>query len=103
MENIEVKIDEEMMEELCKKPEFKYWTVFENGDMEEKYDPKEQSESSYPISANRLNKTNWLSHVFKKVGPDWSDEKKIEFYFAYVEAIKNAGFTSISIDLENEE
>lgn len=101
MEIIEVKFDEEMMEKLCKKPEFKYWTVFENGDMEEKFDPKEKSESSYQIPANRLNKMDWLSHAFTRTGADWNNEKKLEFYFAYVEALKNAGFTSISINLEN--
>ena len=46
---------------------------------------------------------NYLTHIFKKVGPDWPDEKKVEFYFAYVEALMNAGFTSIYIDLENGE
>lgn len=76
MEIIEVKFDEEMMEKLCKKPEFKYWTVFENGDLEDKYDPKEKTESSYPITAVELDKMNWLTHVFKKDGPDWPDEKR---------------------------
>lgn len=102
MEIIEVNIDENLIEELTKKPEYKYWTVFENGDMEEKFDPKEQLDPCCQIPANFLDKMNWLSHIFKKVGLDWPDEKKIEFYFAYVEALKNAGFKSI-IDLENEE
>ena len=99
MEVIKVNIDEEVIEGLCKKPEFKYWTVFENGDMEEKFDPKEKSESPYQIPANRLNIMNWLSHAFTRTGADWNDEKKLEFYFAYVEALKNAGFTSLTIDL----
>lgn len=103
MEIIEVNINETVLDEMTRKPEYKYWTVFENGDMEEKFDPKEQAESSYPILAVQLDKMNWLTHVFKKGGPDWPDEKKIEFYFAYVEALMNAGSKSIYFDLENGE
>lgn len=96
-------IDENVINELFKKPEYKYWTVSESGDIDEKLVPEEQVNPSYPIPANRLNELNWLTQIFKKVGPYWPDEKKVEFYFAYVEALKNAGFTSIYINLNNEE
>ena len=98
-----VTIDENVINELCKKPEYKYWVVSENGDIDEKFVPEEQLYPSYPIPANRLNELNWLTQVFKKIGPYWPDEKKVEFYFAYVEALKNAGFKSIIIDLEKGE
>lgn len=92
-------IDKDLINDFLKKEEYKYWTVSENGDMDEKIVPEEQPYPCYPIPANRLNELNWLTHVFNKVGPDWPDEKKIEFYFAYLEALRNAGFKSITIDL----
>ena len=95
MNIIEVNIDENVIKELTKKPEYKYWTVSESGDIDEKFVPEEEIYPSYQISANRLNEMNWLTQIFKKVGPDWPDEKKMEFYFAYVEALINAGFKSI--------
>lgn len=98
-----VTIDKNAFDELFKKPEYKYWTVSENGDIDEKFVPEEQIYPSCSIPANRLNEMNWLTHVFKKVGPDWPDKKKVEFYFAYVEALSNAGFKSINIDLVNGE
>lgn len=103
MEIIEVNINENLIGELTKKPEYKYWIVSENGDIDEKFVPEKQLYPSYPIPAERLNELNWLTQIFKKVGPYWPDQKKIEFYFAYVEALKNAGFTSIYINLKNEE
>lgn len=103
MEITEENIDESVIKELTKKRERRYWIVSENGDIDEKFVPEEQIYPSYPIPANRLNELNWLTQIFKKEGPDWPDEKKIEFYFAYVEALKNAGFKSIIIDLENGE
>ena len=61
-----VTIDENVINELCKKPEYKYWVVSENGDIDEKFVPEEQLYPSYPIPANRLNELNWLTQVLKK-------------------------------------
>ena len=51
---------------------------------------------NYPIPADLLTKTNWLNHILRK---NDRAETLIEFYFAYIKALKNAGYKSITIDL----
>lgn len=75
--------------------QLKYWTVSENGDI----DTTEAMDSSYPIPANRLTEMNWLNHIFSKVYED-DGVVKSEFYVAYFEALKNAGYKTIEFDTE---
>ena len=69
---------------------FEFWKVDEEGNITSK-------SSTYEISKERLDEMNWLSHILQK--NEKSREK--EFYFAYIKALKNAGYKSIVIDLND--
>ena len=72
------------------KDNFEFWEVDEEGNITCK-------SHTYEISKERLGEMNWLSHMLKK--NEKSKEK--EFYFAYIKALKNAGYKSIVIDLND--
>ena len=69
---------------------FEFWEVDEEGNITSK-------SSTYEIPKERLDEMNWLSHILQK--NEKSREK--EFYFAYIKALKNAGYKSIVIDLND--
>ena len=69
---------------------FEFWEVDEEGNITSK-------SSTYEIPKERLDELNWLSHILQK--NEKSREK--EFYFAYIKALKNAGYKSIVIDLND--
>ena len=69
---------------------FEFWEVSEDGNITCK-------SHTYEIPKERLGEMNWLSHILQK--NEKSKEK--EFYFAYIKALKNAGYNSIVIDLND--
>lgn len=70
---------------------FNFWDVDEVGNIVRK-------DQSYEIGCERLTEMNWLNQVIRK------NEKtaESEFYFAFVEALRRAGFKRLIINLEDE-
>lgn len=66
-----------------------YWNVDEFGNMSGKYGQE--------IPCERLTEQNWLDHFLIKEGNSLSKE----FYFAYIEALQNAGYKKLIINLED--
>lgn len=73
----------------------KWWDIDENGNIQY----KGGTQSS--INASDLTKCNYLTHVLKKVRSDAEKDANAEFYYAYLWALKNAGFKKVTIDLCN--
>lgn len=65
-----------------------FWSVDEFGNMKGKYGQN--------ISCDDLTFQNWLDHYLVKEENSLSKE----FYFAFIEALKNAGFKKLIIDLK---
>lgn len=70
---------------------FKFWNVDEEGNIFRK-------DYHYEIPSEHLTIMNWLNQVMSK------NEKtaESEFYFAFVEALRRAGFKRLIINLEDE-
>lgn len=66
-----------------------FWNVDEFGNMCGKYGQE--------IPCDRLTEQNWLNHYLVK------EEKTLskEFYFAFIEALKNAGYKKLIINLKD--
>ncbi len=81
--------DKEMIDKVLSN-ELKYWTVDEQGDISRK-------DRNYEISHQRLTDINWLDQILSK------NEKNAEqeFYFVFIEALRRAGYKTVTIDLEN--
>ena len=77
------------------KDEFTWWRVDEYGNISYK------GHAHFDIDIDNLRIGNKLTHIFSKV----RDEKEVlansEFYFAFMKAVKNAGYTNITIDVTN--
>lgn len=58
---------------------FGKWHVSMSGEMT-------YNNGKYFIESSRLDKENWIAHLFEKGGIDWN-----EFIPAYFQALKNAG------------
>lgn len=67
---------------------FKYWEVDEIGNISRK-------DKNYPIDAKRLTEMNWLNHILQKN----LNSAEQEFYFVFLEALKKAGYISLTINL----
>lgn len=72
-----------------------WWNVDPKGNIQYKGGTKSS------IKAGDLTKCNYLTHILKKVRPDAEKNANAEFYFAYLRALKNAGFKKITIDVCN--
>lgn len=69
------------------------WEVMDNGRICYK------GHSGFVIEANALTSGNRLTEVLSKVFE--IDNATTQFYFAFMQALKNAGYSSITIDLSN--
>lgn len=74
---------------------FQYWEVDEKGNITFK-DPV----NPMFISSDRLLEINWLT---QELGKDRNTnyQAEIEFYFAYLQALRNAGVNQITISTTN--
>lgn len=70
--------------------QFKYWDVDSDGNI------KYLGYTKTQINKDQLTKGNLLTHYLMK---DLDDGASKEFYFAFVQALRNAGYTSMTIDL----
>ena len=70
---------------------FNFWDVDEVGNVVRK-------DQRYEIGFERLTETNWLNHIIRKN----EITAESEFYFAFVEALRRAGFKRLIINLEDE-
>lgn len=69
---------------------FEYWAVTMRGNI------VLQSQKGYFISAKDLGQKNWLEYVRSQ---NYAPEVKEEFRYAYKQAIINAGFRFVIVDL----
>lgn len=72
-----------------------WWDVDPKGNIQYKGGTKST------IKVGDLAKYNYLTHILKKVRSDAEKNANAEFYFAYLRALKNAGFKKITIDVCN--
>lgn len=70
--------------------QFKYWDVDSDGNI------KYLGHTKTPISKDQLTKGNLLTHYLMN---KLEDGASAEFYFAFIQALRNAGYTSMTIDL----
>ena len=78
--------------------EFKFWNVTEQGDVTLK------DRRDIHISSSDLLNQNWLNHILRKQGYHANTrDDLIEFYFAFTKALLNAGYKSITLNLEHPE
>lgn len=77
------------------KNDFEFWTVSEKGDI------SRPDRAEVQIPAEDLLSQNWLSHMIGKERNKDSKSAEAEFYFAYMEALRRAGYKRITLDLEN--
>lgn len=69
---------------------FNHWEIDEIGNIS-------RIHQNYHINAERLTEMNWINHILQK--NDNTAEQ--EFYFVFLEALKRAGYISLTIDLLN--
>lgn len=77
------------------KNDFEFWTVSEKGDI------SRPDRAEVQIPAEDLLSQNWLSHMIGKERDKDSKSAEAEFYFAYMEALRRAGYKRITLDVEN--
>lgn len=86
MNDLDFSIFDDIEEAL--KP-FKWWKVDEKGNITYLGSPKRE------IPAEKLTHRNWLSHLLSK---KLDENAASEFYFAFLTALRNAGYSSLTID-----
>lgn len=74
---------------------FKWWTVDESGNISYK------GHSKAFISSENLTTENQLTHQMSRLRSEEEIGANAEFYFAYLEALRNAGYKKITIDVTN--
>lgn len=74
---------------------FKWWSVDEHGNISYK------GHSKAFISSENLTNGNQLTHQMSRLRSEEEKEANAEFYFAYLEALRNAGYKKITIDVTN--
>ncbi len=87
------KLFENIEEDLSDK--LKWWEVDENGNINYKGFTK----TSIPVS--EWEKSNVLTHNMKKDRAKGEEKANAEFYYAFMQAVKNAGYKKITIDVCN--
>lgn len=68
---------------------FTFWDVDDKGNISKK-------DKKYEISCDRLLELNWLEHIIKKN----KQTAEQEFYYVFMAALKNAGYSQITINLD---
>lgn len=86
MENVEDALSEQSL---------KWWSVDEHGNISYK------GHSKAFISSENLTNGNQLTHQMSRLRSEEEKEANAEFYFAYLEALRNAGYKKITIDVTN--
>lgn len=85
----------ENIEEDLKENNFQHWNVDDEGNITCK-----TRVGMYEITGDKLLSQNWLTHMFSKaIGKETN--MIVEFYHAYLLALKKKGIKSITIDIEN--
>ena len=82
-------IDEALSDDL------KFWTVSEKGDI------GRPDRRLVEIPAEELLYDNWLTHEIGKERKRNSKAAEAEFYFAFMKALRCAGYRKITLDVEN--
>ena len=70
---------------------YKFWEIDDNGNIIRLH------QESYIIEKDRLTELNWLNHILNK----YDENAGNEFYFVFMEALKKAGYKTLTIDLED--
>lgn len=76
--------------------DFEYWEISDNGDI------SLFGRDDIRISSKDLLSMNWLSHEIKKERRPNSRSAESEFYLVYIEALRRAGYRTITIDVRDE-
>ena len=75
--------------------DFQFWRVAENGDIS-------RSDREYiEITSQHLLEQNWLTIEMEKERHRGTANAEREFYFAYIEALRRAGYKKIIIDVRD--
>lgn len=83
------------VEETLSEKSLRWWTVDERGNI------FYNGHTKTVISANDLANGNQLVLQMSKSRNEEEKEANAEFYFAYIEALRNAGYKKITIDVTN--
>ena len=70
---------------------YKFWKIDDNGNIRRLF------QEDYIIEKDRFTEMNWLNHILGK----YDENAGNEFYFVYMEALKKAGYKTLTIDLED--
>lgn len=77
-------------------PNFEFWTISDKGDILYK------GRDYISIPSEDLLSMNWLSQEIKKERSPNSKSAESEFYFVFIEALRRAGYKTITIDVTDE-